>query len=50
MPDNLKDEKDIMLYPNKNGTVADLFEEAKKVVELMPNGTGRLRFVLIFTQ
>ncbi|XP_039289930.1 ubiquitin carboxyl-terminal hydrolase 7 isoform X2 [Nilaparvata lugens] len=39
----LKEEKEITLYPNKNGTVADLLEEAKKVVELSPDGSGRLR-------
>nr|CAD7438739.1 unnamed protein product [Timema bartmani] len=39
----LKEEKELILYPNKNGTVADLLEEARKQVELSENGTGKLR-------
>ncbi|XP_075231893.1 ubiquitin-specific protease 7 isoform X4 [Lycorma delicatula] len=41
----LKEEKELTLYPNKNGTVADLLEEAKKAVELSPDGSGKLRIV-----
>lgn len=37
------EEKELILYPNKNGTVADLLEEAKKQVELSENGSGKLR-------
>lgn len=40
---NLKEEKELMLYPNKRGLVSDLLEEAKKQVELSPDGSGKLR-------
>jgi ubiquitin carboxyl-terminal hydrolase 7 len=40
----LKEEKELILYPNKNGTVADLLEEARKQVELSENGSGKLRY------
>lgn len=40
---NMKDEKELILYPNKNGTVADLLEEAKKQIEFCEDSTGRLR-------
>ena len=39
----LKEEKEITLYPNKNGKVSDLLEEAKNVVDLSTDGSGRLR-------
>ncbi|XP_046987971.1 ubiquitin carboxyl-terminal hydrolase 7 [Schistocerca americana] len=39
----LKEEKELILYPNKNGTVSDLLEEARKQVELSENGSGKLR-------
>lgn len=39
----LKDEKELILYPNKNGTVQDLLDEALKQVELAPDGSGKLR-------
>lgn len=42
----MKEEKELILYPNKNGTVAELLEEAKKTVELSPDGSGKLRCVL----
>ena len=42
---SLKEEKEIILYPNKNGTVATLLEEAKKQVELSENGSGKLRIL-----
>lgn len=35
-----------MLYPNKRGLVSDLLEEAKKQVELSPDGSGKLRYHL----
>lgn len=41
----LKEEKEITLYPNKSGKVADLLEEAKNVVELSPEGSGKLRIL-----
>ncbi|XP_064631404.1 ubiquitin carboxyl-terminal hydrolase 7-like isoform X2 [Lineus longissimus] len=45
----LKDEKELVLFPNKNGCVADLLEEAKKDVELSQNGSGRLRLLEIIS-
>lgn len=39
----LKEEKELILYPNKNGTVQDLLDEAKKLVELSEDGSGKLR-------
>ena len=39
----MKEEKEIILYPNKGATVADLLEEAKKTVEMSPEGSGKLR-------
>ena len=46
---SLKEEKEIVLYPNKNGTVATLLEEAKKQVELSENGSGKLRILEIIS-
>ena len=43
----LKEEKEIILYPNKNGTVSTLLEEAKKQVEFSENGSGKLRILEI---
>ncbi|XP_060521700.1 ubiquitin carboxyl-terminal hydrolase 7 isoform X3 [Cylas formicarius] len=40
---NMKEEKELVLYPNKNGTVADLLEEAKKQIEFSEGSTGKLR-------
>lgn len=42
----MKDEKELILYPNKGGTVADLLEEAKKQIEFGEGSTGKLRRVL----
>ncbi|KAK9885250.1 hypothetical protein WA026_010749 [Henosepilachna vigintioctopunctata] len=39
----IKEEKELILYPNKNGTVADLLEEAKKQIEFSEGSTGKLR-------
>lgn len=39
----LKEEKELVLYPNKCGTVQDLLDEARKQVELSPDGSGKLR-------
>ncbi|XP_014255041.1 ubiquitin carboxyl-terminal hydrolase 7 isoform X2 [Cimex lectularius] len=41
----MKEEKEIILYPNKGATVADLLEEAKKTVEMSPDGSGKLRLL-----
>uniref|UniRef100_A0A182QCW3 Ubiquitin carboxyl-terminal hydrolase 7 n=1 Tax=Anopheles farauti TaxID=69004 RepID=A0A182QCW3_9DIPT len=40
---NLKEEKELILYPNKNGTVRDLLEEARKVIEFGESSTKQLR-------
>ncbi|ELT89456.1 hypothetical protein CAPTEDRAFT_149911 [Capitella teleta] len=43
-------EEELILYPNKNGMVADLLEEAKKQVELdAENGSGKLRLLEIIS-
>ncbi|KPJ08208.1 Ubiquitin carboxyl-terminal hydrolase 7, partial [Papilio machaon] len=42
---NYKEDKELILYPNKGGKVADILEEAAKVVEMSPDGSGRLRIV-----
>jgi len=34
-----------VLHPNKDGTVQDLLDEARKQVELNPAGSGKLRSV-----
>ncbi|CAH0563456.1 unnamed protein product [Brassicogethes aeneus] len=39
----MKEEKELILYPNKGGTVADLLEEAKKQIEFTEDSTGKLR-------
>lgn len=40
---NMKEEKELVLYPTKSGTVKTLLDEAAKVVEFAENGTKRLR-------
>lgn len=40
---NMKEEKELVLYPNKSGTVKTLLDEAAKIVEFSENGTKRLR-------
>lgn len=44
-------EKELVLYPNRNATVADLFEEARTngALDLDEGGTGRLRMVEIIS-
>ncbi|XP_053607291.1 ubiquitin carboxyl-terminal hydrolase 7 isoform X3 [Plodia interpunctella] len=42
---NYKEDKELILYPNKGGKVADILEEAAKVVDMSPDGSGRLRIV-----
>lgn len=42
---NYKEEKELILYPNKNGKVENILEEAIKHVELSPEGSGKLRIV-----
>lgn len=42
----MKEEKELILYPNKNGTVKTLLEEAAKQIELNPEeGSGQLRIL-----
>ena len=43
----MKEEKELVLYPNKNGTVKTLIEEAAKQVEFSEDGTRQLRMVTI---
>lgn len=43
----MKEEKELVLYPNKNGTVKTLIEEAAKHVEFSEDGTHQLRMVAI---
>lgn len=40
---NMKDMKEVTLYPHKNGTIKTLLEEAAKVVKFSENSTKRLR-------
>lgn len=46
---NLKEEKEIVLYPNRNAIVTDLYEEAGRCaqIQLDANGSGRLRLIEI---
>ncbi|XP_058793308.1 ubiquitin carboxyl-terminal hydrolase 7 [Phymastichus coffea] len=46
---SLKEEKEMILYPNKNGTVLNLLEEAQKQIELSELGSGKLRIVEIIS-
>jgi len=42
------EQKELVLYPNKNGCVRDLLEEARKQVTTSADiGSGRLRCVFI---
>ncbi|XP_054155064.1 ubiquitin carboxyl-terminal hydrolase 7-like [Oppia nitens] len=41
----LKEEKELQLYPNKNGTVHDLLDEAKKQIESVDDWSGKLRLL-----
>ena len=45
----LKEERELVLFPNKDGTVSDLLNEAREQVELQPNGTGKLRLLEIIS-
>lgn len=44
-----KEERELALFPNKDGTVADLLNEAREQVDLQPNGTGKLRLLEIIS-
>lgn len=39
----IKEETELVLYPNKSGTVADLLEEARKQIEFTEGGSAKLR-------
>lgn len=43
----MKEEKELILYPNKNGNVKTLIDEAAKQVEFSEDGTHQLRMVAI---
>ena len=38
-----------MLFPNKDGSVSDLLNEAREQVDLQQNGTGKLRLLEIIS-
>lgn len=40
---NMKDMKEVTLYPHKNGTVKTLLDEAAKVIKFIDNSSRRLR-------
>lgn len=42
-------QKELVLYPNKNGYVSDLLEEARKQVEISENGSGKLRLLEVIS-
>lgn len=44
----MKEEKELVLYPNKTGTVKDLLHEAAKQIDMnLEEGSGQLRIVEI---
>ncbi|KAK7111658.1 ubiquitin carboxyl-terminal hydrolase 7-like isoform X1 [Littorina saxatilis] len=45
----LKEERELVLYPDKNGRVSDLLEEARKQVELTDKGSCKLRLLEIIS-
>lgn len=45
MTSKFKEEKELTLFPNKNGSVEDLLNEARKQITLEDGGTGKLRLV-----
>ncbi|KAK2714285.1 hypothetical protein QYM36_008742 [Artemia franciscana] len=42
-----KEEREIMLYPNKQATIGEMLDEAKRQVPLSENGSGELRLLEI---
>lgn len=42
---NLKDEREIIVFPNKNGTIKTLLEEAAKQIQFSEDSTRKLRLV-----
>lgn len=49
MNNKFKEEKELVLYPNKNGRVSDLLEEGKKHIDLSENGSGKLRLLEVIS-
>ncbi|KAK3090560.1 hypothetical protein FSP39_012693 [Pinctada imbricata] len=45
----LKEEKELVLYPNKNGRVSDLLEEAYRQITLAESGSGKLRLLEVIS-
>ncbi|XP_076333936.1 ubiquitin carboxyl-terminal hydrolase 7-like isoform X2 [Tachypleus tridentatus] len=45
----LKEETELVLYPSKNGSVAELLEEGKKVVDMSDEGSGKLRLLEVIS-
>lgn len=39
----MKEEREVTLHPDKNGTIQDLLDEARKHLELNPAGSNKLR-------
>ena len=44
-----KEERELTLFPNKDGTVSDLLNEARDQVDLQADGTGKLRLLEIIS-
>lgn len=44
-----KEEKELVLFLNKDGLVSDLLNEARQQVDLQPEGTGKLRLLEIIS-
>lgn len=44
-----KEERELVLFPNKDGSVSDLLNEAREQVDLQQNGTGKLRLLEIIS-
>ncbi|XP_013388428.1 ubiquitin carboxyl-terminal hydrolase 7 [Lingula anatina] len=45
----LKEEKELVLYPDKSGCVTDLLKEATQQIELSENGSGKLRLLEVIS-
>lgn len=46
---DLKEQKELILFPDKNGSVEDLLNEAKKHIELAADGSGKLRLLMVLS-
>ena len=44
-----KEERELILFLNKDGTVSDLLNEAREQVDLQADGTGKLRLLEIIS-